>query len=153
MRFTAAAALAVATLTVTAVVRAEEYATTKDAELLVHNATAFLKKQGKEKALAAFSDPQGPFRYRDLYVMAYDMNGKCLAHGAKKERIGKNFMDEKDVDGKPFMAERFRIAREHGKGWQDYKYENPVTKKVEQKTVYFERVDDVLLVSGAYKRK
>jgi cytochrome c len=149
---TTAAALALAVLTVASAARAEEYATTKDAELLVHNAVAFLKKEGKARAFETFSDPKGRFAYRDLYVMAYDMSGKCLAHGAKKERVGKNFMGEKDVDGKPFMAERFRIAREHGKGWQDYKYENPVTKKVEQKTVYFERVDDVLLVSGAYKR-
>jgi cytochrome c len=150
MRTTAALTLAV--LTLASAARAEEYATTKDAELLVHNAVAFLRKEGKAKALEAFNDPKGRFAYRDLYVMAYDMNGKCLAHGAKKERVGKNFMDEKDVDGKLFMQERFRIAKQHGKGWQDYKFENPVTRKVEQKTVYFERVDDVLLVSGAYKK-
>jgi signal transduction histidine kinase len=154
MRTAAALALAaLAVLTVASAARAEESATTKDAELLVHHAVAFLKKEGKAKALAAFSEPKGRFAYRDLYVMAYDMSGKCLAHGAKKERIGKNFMEEKDVDGKLFMKERFRIASEQGKGWQDYKFENPATKKVEQKTVYFERVDDVLLVSGAYKRR
>jgi signal transduction histidine kinase len=153
MRVTAAAALAFATLTVTAVVRAEETATTKDAELLVHNAVAYLQKEGKAKAFAAFSDPHGPFTYRDLYVMAYDLNATCLAHGQKKERVGKNFMEEKDVDGKQFMKERFDIVRKHGKGWQDYKYANPLTKKTEQKTAYFERVGDVVIVSGAYKKK
>jgi signal transduction histidine kinase len=152
MRALTAAALALAVL-FAAPSRAQETATTKDAELLVHNAAAFLKKEGKAKAFAEFSNPKGRFTYRDLYVMAYDMTGTCLAHGQTKERIGKNFMNEKDVDGKEFIKERFRIVKEHGKGWQDYKYTNPLTKKTEQKTAYFERVDDVVLVSGAYKKR
>ncbi|HEX9242380.1 MAG TPA: cache domain-containing protein [Anaeromyxobacter sp.] len=153
MRVTAALALAALALFAAPFALAEDHATTKDAELLVHQAVAFLKKEGKGKAFETFSDPKGRFTYRDLYVMAYDLSGKCLAHGAKKERVGKNFMEEKDVDGKQFMKERFRIAKDHGKGWQDYKYENPVTKKTEQKTAYFERVGDVVVVSGAYKNK
>ena len=130
----------------------EEYATTKDAELMVHHAATFLKKSGKEKALAAISDPKGPFAYRDLYVMAYDLDGVCLAHGAKKERIGKNLIADKDADGKEFVKERLRIAKQHGSGWQEYKNQNPVTKKVEQKVAYFELVDGIVLVSGAYKK-
>jgi cytochrome c len=132
--------------------RAEEVASTRDAELLVRQAVSFLRKEGKAKALEAFSDPKGRFAYRDLYVMAYDLDGKCLAHGAKKERIGKNLLEEKDADGKQFVKERVRIAKEHGRGWQDYKFQNPVTKKVEQKVAYLERVGDVIIASGAYKR-
>ncbi len=132
--------------------RAEEVATTKDAELMVHHAVAFLEKEGKEKAFAEFSDPKGRFTYRDLYIMVYDLNGKCLAHGAKKERIGKNLLDEKDVDGKQFVRERVRIAKEAGKGWQEYKFQNPMTKQIEQKIAYLERVDDVIVLCGAYKK-
>jgi cytochrome c len=134
-----------------AAARAEEYATTKDAELMVHQAASFLKKNGKDKAFAAITDPKGPFTYKDLYVMAYDLDGRCLAHGAKKERVGKSFIAEKDADGKEFVKERLQIAKQHGKGWQEYKFQNPVSKKVEQKVAYFELVDGVVLVSGAYK--
>ncbi len=150
MRKLAAAAALAALLPLAAV--AEEFATTKDAELMVHQAVAYLKKEGREKALAAFSDPKGRFAYRDLSIMAYDMSGTCLAHGAKKERIGKNLMDERDVDGKQFVKERLEIVKQHGKGWQEYKFQNPVTKKVEQKIAYFERVGDVVVVCGAYKK-
>jgi signal transduction histidine kinase len=150
---TTALALALTVLAAASPARAEEYATTQDAELLVHNAIAFLKKEGRTKAFEEFNDPKGRFTYRDLYVMAYDLNGTCLAHGQTRARIGKNFMKEKDVDGKEFIAERFRIVKQHGKGWQDYKYMNPITKKTEQKTAYFERVGDVVIVSGAYKKK
>jgi signal transduction histidine kinase len=132
---------------------AEDYATTKDAEMMVHRAVAFLKKEGREKAFAAFSDTSGQFRYRDLYVMVYDMDGRCLAHGAKKERIGKVLLDEKDADGKAFVRERIAIAKQHGKGWQEYKFQNPVSKKIEDKVAYFEAADGVVVVSGAYKAK
>ncbi len=151
MRPLAVAAALAALLPLAAV--AEEWATTKDAELMVHNAVAFLKKEGKEKALAAFNDPKGQFAYRDLYIMAYDLNGTCVAHGAKKERVGKNLMEERDVDGKQFVKERIDIVKKHGKGWQEYKFQNPVSKKIEQKVAYFERVDDVIVASGAYKGK
>lgn len=129
----------------------EDRASTKDAEGLVQKAVQYLKAEGKEKALAAFSDPKGPFAFRDLYVMAYDLEGRCLAHGAKRERVGKNLIDERDADGKQFVKERVAMAKASGRGWQDYKFANPATKKVEQKVAYFERVDDVIIVSGAYK--
>jgi cytochrome c len=129
-----------------------EYATSKDAELLVHRAAGFLRKEGRARALAAFNDRKGPFVYRDLYVFAYDLDGTCLAHPTKPERVGRNNLADKDPDGRLFVKERIEIAKKHGKGWQDYKFHNPATEKVEQKVAYFELVDGVLLVAGAYKR-
>ncbi len=146
------AALAALALLVPAA-RAEEFATTKDAEQMVHQAATYLHKNGREKTFAAIDDPKGPFTYRDLYVMAYDLDGVCLAHGFKKDRVGKSFLKEKDADGKEFVKERLQIVKQHGKGWQEYKFANPVTKKVEQKVAYFELVDGVVLVAGAYKQK
>jgi cytochrome c len=130
---------------------AEERATTREAEALVRQAVSFLQKEGKEKAFAAFSDPKGPFTYRDLYMTVYDLEGKCLAHGAKKERVGKSLIAEKDADGKLFVKERVELAKKSKKGWQEYKFLNPATKKVEDKVAYFEVVDGLILLSGAYK--
>ena len=146
----AAAALAVL-LPIAA--QAEDVATTKDAEMMVKRAVAFLKQQGKEKAFAAFSDTAGQFRYRDLYVMVYDLQGRCVAHGAKKERIGKLLIDERDADGKAFVRERIEIATKAGRGWQEYKFQNPVSKRIEDKVAYFELVDGFVVVSGAYRRR
>jgi signal transduction histidine kinase len=130
---------------------AQDRATTKEAEAMVHRAVEFLNKEGKDKAFATFSDPSGPFTYRDLYIMVYDLEGKCVAHGAKKERIGKDLAGDKDADGKLFVKERIEIAKKDGKGWQEYKFQNPATKKVEQKVAYLERVGDVIVACGAYK--
>lgn len=130
---------------------AEERATPKEAEAMVRQAIAFLKKEGREKALATFSDLSGPFTYRDLYIAAYDFEGKCVAHGAKKDRVGKNLIDDKDADGKPFVRERVALMKAKGKGWQEYKFLNPVTKKIEQKVAYCEAAGDVILCCGAYQ--
>lgn len=138
-------------LLVPAAGRAEERATTKDAERLVHKAVELLQKDGKEKAFAVFSDPKGPFSYRDLYLTAFDLKGVCLAHGTNKARIGKNVLHDKDPDGKEFVLERTERAKKEGKGWQEYKFKNPTTGKVEVKVAYFERVDDVIVTAGAYK--
>ena len=39
-----------------------------------------------------------------------------------------------------------------GKGWQNYKWTNPQTKKIEDKTAYIEKVDDMIFGCGAYKK-
>ena len=103
------------------------------------------------KAFASFTDPKGPFTYRDLYVVAYGFDGKCLAHGQKKERVGKSLIDDKAADGKLFIRERVKLAKEQGKFWQEYQFTNPATKKVENKVAYCEGVDGVIICSGAYK--
>lgn len=149
MRLAAAAALLALAA---APARPEEYATSKDAEQLVHRAAAYLRKAGRQKAVAAFQDRGGAFVYRDLYVFAYTMDGICLAHPTRPERVGKNNLKDRDPDGKEFVRERIEIARRDGKGWQEYKFHNPATDRVEQKVAYFELVDGVLLVAGAYKK-
>jgi cytochrome c len=146
------AALALLAVLAAPALAEDERASTKEAELLVRKAVAYLKTNGKEKAFDVFSDSKGVFAYRDLYVTAYGLDGKCLAHGQKKERVGKNFLADKDADGKAFVAERLAMAKEKGSGWQEYKFLNPVTQQVEQKVAYFEKVDDVVISCGAYRK-
>jgi cytochrome c len=136
---------------VAGVATAEERATTKDAERMVHSAVAFYKKEGADKALKVFSDPKGAFSFRDLYIFAYKTDGTCVAHGQSADRVGKNLLDSKDADGKAFVKERIDLAKSKGKGWQEYKFKNPATGKVEQKVAYVELVDDVIIGCGAYK--
>jgi cytochrome c len=122
-----------------------------DAEAMVKKAIAFYKANGKEKAVAAFNDPKGKFVDGDLYILCYDLEGNCLAHGSNPKMVGKNWMELKDADGKEFVKERMKIAKEKGKGWQDYKWTNPLSKAIEPKTLYLERVDDIVIGCGAYK--
>jgi signal transduction histidine kinase len=129
-----------------------ERATTKDAESMVKKAVAYIKANGKEKAFAEFNNTKGKFIHKDVYVTVYDMNGKCLAHGQNAKMVGKDLMELKDADGKYLIKERVEVVKAKGKGWQDYKYTNPVSKTIEHKTTYFEKYEDVIVACGVYKQ-
>ena len=130
---------------------AADKGTPAEAEALVKRAIAFIKANGKDKAFAEFTNRKGQFVDRDLYIFVYDMSGTCVAHGQNPKMVGKDLSDLTDPDGKPFVKERINIAKTKGNGWQNYKFSNPLTKKIEEKTAYIEKFDDVIVGSGAYK--
>lgn len=125
-------------------------ATPDDAKALVKEAVAFVKANGKEKALAEFNNPKGQFVRGDLYVFAVDFNGVMVAHGANQALIGKNMMDAKDPDGVAYIA-KFVEAGKQGSGWVDYKWPNPKTKQVTPKTSYLEAADGIIVGCGVHK--
>jgi cytochrome c len=125
--------------------------TPADAEKMVKSAITYFKANGQEKAFAEFSNPNGKFVQGDLYVFVYDMTGKCVAHGGNPKMVGKDLIDMKDPDGKSFVKERIEIAKSKGKGWQNYKFTNPVSKTIEDKTAYVEKVGNFIVGCGAYK--
>lgn len=125
---------------------------TKDqAKALVKSAIADFKAEG-EGIFAKITAKDPKYVKEDLYVTVYDMNGKCVAHGANPKQAGKDLIDLKDPDGKPFVKERVEIAKSKGSGWQDYKFTNPVDKKIEQKTAYLEKIGDYIFACGAYSK-
>lgn len=127
-------------------------ASTKDAELMVHKAVEYVRTQGKEKALAAFNDPKGPFTYLDLYMVVYDLNGTVIAHGRNAKFVGRNDSTTKDAKGNWHFAHRvMELARTEGKGWVEYSIENPETHKQDDKVAYVERAGDLVLTCGVFK--
>ena len=73
------------------------------------------------------------------------------AHGANEKMVGRNLLEMTDVDGKAFVKERVEMAQKQPNFWQDYKFTDPVTKKIEPKQSYCERVDKNVLCGGIYK--
>lgn len=122
-----------------------------EAVAMVKKAVAYIKANGRDKAFAEISNTQGMFVDRDLYVVVYDMQGNCLAHGANAKQVGKNLMELRDPDGKYFVKERVELGKTNASFWQNYKFSNPQTKLIEPKAMYMERVDDLLVGCGAYQ--
>jgi len=122
-----------------------------DAKTLVKNAAAYVKYQGKEKALAEISTPKGMFDKGELYVFAYDLQGVMLAHPKNPSLIGQNLMKVPDTEGKLFRKEIVEKAKSQGSGWVDYVYLNPETNKQEHKTTYFQKVGDIIICCGVYQ--
>ncbi len=130
----------------------DEYGTSKEAEAMVTAAVAYIKKVGPDAAYKDFTDRKAPFADRDLYVVVYSLEGKPLAHGQNPKMVGKDLIDMKDPDGKEFVKERVELAKSKGKFWQDYKFTDPVTKKVLPKSAYCEKTGETAVCVGVYKR-
>ena len=123
-------------------------ATPDEAKEMAERAAQYLRDHGQDAAFAAIDDPQGPFRKGDLYVFVHDTTGLVRAHGGYATLIGRNTIRLTDVDGKPFVKE---IVSIQDRGWVDYKWQNPETKQLSEKTVYVIHIGDLLVCAGAYK--
>nr|WP_279355747.1 lactate permease LctP family transporter [Fundidesulfovibrio agrisoli] len=110
-----------------------------EAVTLVEKALAYIKAVGKEKALAEFNKPTGAFVDRGLYIFAYDYNGVNKSLATHHELVGKELLDMKDPDGKPFIREMIATVSKGG-GWVDYKWDGY------EKSSYVVRVDDDLWI-------
>lgn len=132
---------------------AADHGTADEAKAMVEKAIALIKSEGPEKAFAAFDDPANKdFHYKDLYIFVRSMDGNTVAHGANKGMIGHTSLDLKDADGKLYNKEMIDDAKTKGSGWVDYRWPDPVDKKIEQKSSYIERVGDYVVGAGFYKQ-
>ena len=140
-----------ATLVFAAAAAASDGASKDDAVAMVKKAVATIKGEGPEKAYPEFTNKDAKFIDRDLYVVVYQLDGKILAHGANAKFVGKDMIDAQDVDGKFYVKERVELAGKQPSFWQDYKFVNPMDKKVEPKQMYCEKVDNTAVCAGIYK--
>ncbi len=130
---------------------ADEFATAKEADAMV---TKTVKALGADRAgtLAAITAKDKAYVDRDLYAVVYDMSGKCLAHGQNEKQVGKDLIDVADADGKEYMKERVALAKTKTKFSHDYKFRDPVTKKVLPKEAFCEKTGESIVCAGVYKR-
>ncbi len=127
---------------------AAERATTEEAKAMAVKAAAHFHQVGEAAAFTDFmKSPE--WRDRDLYVFVNRNDGMTLAHGANPALVGKNTINIKDVEGKAFIAAFVAVKDQ---GWVDYKWRNPQSNAVEEKSSYVVRLNnDAVLGVGAYK--
>ena len=127
---------------------AAERANANEAVAMVKKGIAFIKANGKEKGYAEISNKEGQFRDRDLYLLVFQMDGVMLAHGANPKLVGMNRWDSKGIDGKSPARDMIEASKGKNGTWTEYKYTNPVTRKLEDKTSYCEHLDETAIVCG-----
>lgn len=151
MRYFLKSIFLLAVLLSSAISLAADRATPDEAMAMVQKAIAAMKANGTEKTIAEINSLSPQFRDRDLYVSVMDMKGFLIAHGANKRMQGIDIADLKDVDGKAYIRERLEMLKVKDRGWQDYKFVNPVTRQIEQKAMYFQKYGDLVISCGVYK--
>lgn len=126
---------------------------TAAAVAMVDKGVAYLQKNGKDALIAAVNAKNPEFVTETTYLTVRALDGTQLAHPTNPKLVGKNMVVLPDADGKLFRKEIIETAQAKGKGWVDYRYNNPATGTIEKKTTYFLKQGDVILEAGVYKGK
>lgn len=127
--------------------------TRDDAKALNDAAVAHIKKVGLEQAVKDFGTDRAKWMPKDLYPFVMEFGGTMRFHISEK-MIGRMSLDVKDANGKEFGKEMVSVAKSpKASGWVDYEWAHPVTKKVEDKTSYVQRVPgaDLFVGVGIYR--
>jgi cytochrome c len=119
----------------------------------VQDAIKLGEDAGKESALAEIADSKGRFVLDERYIFALNLSGTMVAHPIEPELTGKNLMDLKDSEGKAFIRKIVDSAKTKGYGFTDYNWRSPGLDDELHKTIFFERLDDIILCSGFYSSK
>jgi signal transduction histidine kinase len=127
---------------------ASEKGTPKEAKALLQKAVAAMEAD-QDAALAAFTDREGGFVDRDLYVFCFTSDGQITAH-VDPSLVGQNARPLTDPDGLAVGEKLLAIAREGG-GELEYRWQNPVSGDVETKVSYLAKAGDQTCGVGAYK--
>jgi signal transduction histidine kinase len=118
---------------------------------LVKAAAEHLRRHGVQRACADFMDKDGGFVRGEHYVVALDLQCKLLAFPPDPKKVGKDDSSLRDAGGRYFSRNTVAMAKAQGSGWSDYRMLNPRSGRVEPKSMYFERVGDVVLGCGIYR--
>jgi cytochrome c len=138
-------------LTVT-FVYAQERGTQAEAKALLKKAVELIKAEGPDKAYPQLQDPKGKFVVKDLYIYIATLDkGVVKVHPFMPVMIGQSWLTLKDADGKAFVKELVEGGKTNGSGTVDYRWMNPKTKKVDNKSAFYQRVGDIVVVCGFYK--
>jgi cytochrome c len=124
--------------------------TKQDAQALVEKAAQFAQANGKDKLVAEVNNKAGAFNQGELYVFVYDMNGTLIADPVNTNMVGQNNISKPDANGKLFRKEIVDVAKNQGKGWVEYSFNNPASGKVEPKASYVMKQGDVIIIAGIY---
>lgn len=124
-----------------------------DAIAMVDKGLAYMQKNGKDALVQEINNKNPEFINGSIYLYLRGLDGVVIAHPINPKLVGKNMLDLPDADGKYYRKDIIALAKSKGKGWVDYRYNNPVSKQVENKTTYILRNNDVILEAGIYKAK
>lgn len=129
-----------------------DHGSREEAKALCDAVTAHIRKVGIDQAAKDFATDRSRWMTKDLFPFVQEFSGTMRYH-INEKLIGKNTLEVKDASGKEFAKDMVLIARSGRTGWVDYEWAHPVTRKVEDKSAYVQRVPgtDMLVGVGVYR--
>ncbi len=119
-----------------------ERGTPAEAQTMLQLAIQHYQSVGRTQALADFTAGTPPFKDRDLYVACIDSHLVQSANGGFPNLVGSSV--------EPISRAAWDAASTNKVSSVSYQYIDPVTRKVEPKTFYYEKVGTDVCGVGAY---
>ena len=114
---------------------------------LVQEAVERYDREGRDAVIEYYNNPE--IVDGQWYVFIMDENGISVAHPTRKDFIGTDRSQAKDVNDKPYGQELV-AATEQGH-WVSYVFENPGTKELQQKQTWVVKHNGLIFGSGWYE--
>jgi uncharacterized protein len=132
---------------------AAEFGTREEAIAMVKRVQEKFKKDGPEATFKAINAKV--WVDRDLFPWSYRISdGMNMANAVFPAVRGKPLIDLKDQDGKFIVQEWIRIATTPPyHGWSDYRWPNPITNTIDEKSSWIERMGDYVVGVGIHKNE
>ena len=108
-----------------------------DAQTQATAAVTQIKKVGLDQAIKDINSGAG-WKVKEMNVNVVDFKGVVLASSLNEKLRGKDTLESKDPSGKAFVKE-FIATAQKGEGWVDYQFINPVSKKLEERSMFVKR--------------
>lgn len=114
---------------------------------LVQEAIERYDREGGDAVIKYYNKPE--IVDGQWYVFIINEDGISVAHPIRKDFIGTDRSQAKDVNGKPYGQELV-AATEQGR-WVSYVFENPSTKELQQKQTWVVKHNGLIFGSGWYE--
>lgn len=114
---------------------------------LVQEAIERYDREGRDAVIKYYNNPE--IVDGQWYVFIIDEDGISVAHPTRKDFIGTDRSQAKDVNGKPYGQELV-AATEQGR-WVSYVFGNPDTNELQQKQTWVVKHNGLIFGSGWYE--
>jgi len=104
--------------------------------------------EGEEAALAAISDPNGPFIDGDLYLFAGLVSDVIMVAHPYSSLVNQDLTDYQDPEGNYLFANFVAVAADAGAGWSEYWWPKPGEEDPSRKLTYIMKVAGLDLYIG-----
>jgi cytochrome c len=108
-------------------------------------------QKDSRRAMADFGDLNGPYVQDDLYVFVVDTRDmKMKAHGSLPQLVDGDGRKIVDANGRHIVIEMERKLQDADRAELDYTWRNPVTRQIESKRTFLQKVDHFIVGVGYY---
>lgn len=133
--------------------QANRRGTREEAVAIVKQVKQMWRTIGPEKTMNAVNKLTHNLKNKDLYPFILHFDGYVAAHFFQAIR-GLKTADDTDSEGRSIAGQMIQVARTKGRGWTQYTWPNPITKRLDAKESYVEALDREYLVAvGVFRRK